>query len=75
MPCPISPAPPRIAIRIVYSDNPQPKRERKAFFFEKKKQKTFISFGFGFSGEAQPRHPKVFCFFFSKKKSLLTSSA
>jgi hypothetical protein len=31
-------------------------RERsKAFFFEKKKQKTFVYFGFGLSGQAQPR--------------------
>jgi hypothetical protein len=32
-----------------------PKRlRRKAFFFEKKKQKTFSCFGFGLSTEAQP---------------------
>jgi hypothetical protein len=43
---------------------------RKAFFFEKKKQKTFVP--------PQLSHPrsatkevKVFCFFFSKKKALL----
>jgi hypothetical protein len=39
------------------------------FFFEKKKQKTSIRFGFGRSGEAQPRSAKVFCFFFSKKQA------
>jgi len=30
--------------------------QRKNFFFEKKKQKTFVCFGFGLSGWAQP-HP------------------
>jgi len=30
-------------------------KRKKNFFFEKKKQKTFIRFGFGFSGWAQPR--------------------
>jgi hypothetical protein len=39
----------------------------KQFFFEKKNQKTFIRFGFGFSGWARPRLVKVFWFFFSKK--------
>jgi hypothetical protein len=43
---------------------------RKHFFFEKKQQKTFIHFGFGFSGEAQPKLVKVFWFFFSKKNTL-----
>jgi len=28
---------------------------RKDFFFEKKKQKTFSCFGFGFAGWAQPK--------------------
>jgi hypothetical protein len=41
------------------------------FFFEKKNQKTFASLGFGHSGEAQPSIAKVFCFFFSKKKTFL----
>jgi hypothetical protein len=40
---------------------------RKDFFFEKKKQKTFVCFGCGLSGEARPRLVKVFWFFFSKK--------
>jgi hypothetical protein len=44
--------------------------ERKDFFFEKKKQKTFVCPGFGLSGSAQPRLAKAFCFFFSKKKIL-----
>jgi hypothetical protein len=43
----------------------------KAFFFEKKKQKTFDCFGCGPSSEAQRKHAKVFWFFFSKKNSLL----
>jgi hypothetical protein len=46
-------------------------RERKAFFFEKKKQKTFGSFGFGFTGWSELQFTKVFCCFFSKKKALL----
>jgi len=45
--------------------------EGKQFFFEKKNQKTFIRFGLGLSGEAQPRLAKVFWFFFSKKNGLL----
>jgi hypothetical protein len=44
---------------------------RKAFFFEKKKQKTFDHFGFGLSGWAQPSFAKVFWFFFSKKNASL----
>jgi hypothetical protein len=47
------------------------KRRRKYFFFEKKKQKTFGRFGFGLSEKAQPSIAKVFCFFFSKKKTFL----
>jgi hypothetical protein len=42
----------------------------KVFFFEKKKQKTFIRSGCGLSGQAQPRLVKVFWFFFSKKNML-----
>ncbi len=44
---------------------------RKVCFFEKKKQKTFFCFGFGLSGDAQPRLAKVFWFFFSKKNCFL----
>jgi hypothetical protein len=47
-------------------------RRRKHVFFEKKQQKTFIHFGFGLSGEAQPRLAKVFWFFFSKKNCFLS---
>jgi hypothetical protein len=43
----------------------------KAFFLEKKKQKTFGRFGFGAAGDARPRGSKVFWFFFSKKNRLL----
>ena len=47
--------------------------ESKAFFFEKKKQKTFApcrrTLKRGATAES-----KVFCFFFSKKKALLSSS-
>jgi len=45
----------------------------KAFFFEKKKQKTFDYFGFGLSGERGPKFVKVFWFFFSKKNCFLSS--
>jgi hypothetical protein len=62
--------------------------ESKRFFFEKKKQKTFV-FGGGLHLRGQHRtlpvaeppqsqHPglraEVFCFFFSKKKRFLPSS-
>ncbi len=40
------------------------------FFFEKKNQKIFIRLTPSSGGEA-PKRMKVFCFFFSKKKSLL----
>jgi len=40
------------------------------FFFEKKNQKTFISWNVFFR-DAFPRNSKVFCFFFSKKKAFL----
>jgi hypothetical protein len=42
---------------------------RKQFFFEKKNQKTFAPLP-SLSGEAEAKHAKVFCFFFSKKKAL-----
>ncbi len=54
-------------------------KESKAFFFEKKKQKTFAApllNRLGFSGKSrllQMRKTKVFCFFFSKKKAFLAS--
>jgi hypothetical protein len=41
------------------------------FFFEKKNQKTFATLGCAFPETSKPKHPKVFCFFFSKKKSFL----
>jgi hypothetical protein len=44
------------------------------FFFEKKKQKTFVHLGFGLPGKAQPRFVKVFWFFFSKKNRFLLPS-
>jgi hypothetical protein len=48
------------------------KKERRSFL-KKKNQKTF-GHGFGLSGEAEAKQTKVFCFFFSKKKSLLSFS-
>ena len=59
------------------------KEESKAFFFAKKKQKTFVSFaiaGASMFPEAlealtQAKGVKVFCFFFPKKKALLSSCA
>jgi hypothetical protein len=44
--------------------------ERKAFFFEKKKQKTFGRAVADFSGERATARKKVFWFFFSKKNIL-----
>ncbi len=60
-------------------------KARKAFFFEKKKQKTFatgacVETGVGsasagacrtWAGVCASGEVKVFCFFFSKKKALL----
>ncbi len=40
------------------------------FFFEKKNQKTFYRLALS-SGELSAQRMKVFCFFFSEKKSLL----
>jgi hypothetical protein len=40
-------------------------------FFWKKEAKTFVHFGFGLSGWAQPSFAKVFWFFFSKKNGFL----
>jgi hypothetical protein len=47
--------------------------ERKRFFFEKKNQKTFISLGPLYPEMPQPKGSKVFCFFFSKKKTFLSA--
>ncbi len=44
-----------------------PGRESKAFFFEKKKQKAFISAVADLSGERATAESKVFWFFFAKK--------
>jgi hypothetical protein len=44
--------------------------QRKVFFFEKKKQKTFGYFGCGLSRIERGQFPKVFWFFFSKKNML-----
>jgi hypothetical protein len=43
----------------------------KRFFFEKKKQKTFIRLVAECVGSTERKWTKVFCFFFSKKKRLL----
>ncbi len=45
------------------------KKESKAFFFEKKKQKTFESLSRAYPADVR-QYVKVFCFFFSKKKNL-----
>ncbi len=45
------------------------------FFFEKKTQKTFKSLGSLSPERAKPKESKVFCFFFSKKKSFLSSAS
>jgi len=45
-----------------------PKQERKRFFFEKKNQKTFIHKNY-FGVALRIKLIKVFCFFFSKKKT------
>jgi len=56
------------------------KQGSKDFFFEKKKQKTFAHGPSHLSTSEMPVERsegpwgKVFCFFFSKKKSLLASS-
>jgi hypothetical protein len=46
-------------------------KKGRMFFFEKKNQKTFITRR-TFAGEARDSRPKVFCFFFSKKKTFLS---
>jgi hypothetical protein len=42
---------------------------RKVFFFEKKKQETFVRFGFGLSGEAEASAQKSFGSFLQKRTS------
>jgi hypothetical protein len=50
------------------------RQERKQFFFEKKNQKTFVSFSTGrVAAVARTTRAEVFCFFFSKKKYFLSS--
>jgi len=48
-------------------------RESKRFFFEKKQQKLLVLRALEFSGPT-PAGPKVFYFFFSKKKRFLLPS-
>jgi hypothetical protein len=45
------------------------------FFFEKKNQKTSASLRRAYPERPQPKQSKVFCFFFSKKKTFLASPA
>jgi len=45
-------------------------KKESVFFFEKKNQKTFIHWA-AVCGKHRSQVPKVFCFFFSKKKSFL----
>jgi hypothetical protein len=45
-------------------------RQGKVFFFEKKKQKTFVTFGWSM-WRLRAKVPKVFWFFFSKKNFFL----
>jgi hypothetical protein len=47
---------------------------RKRFFFKKKKQKTFADWSSLYPERPGPKIPKVFCFFFSKKKTFLSLS-
>jgi hypothetical protein len=50
----------------------QMREERRPSFLKKKKQKTFGCLGFGLSRIGSAQFAKVFCFFFSKKKTFLT---
>jgi hypothetical protein len=52
----------------VFNDPGQSGQERKQFFFEKKNQKTFAYWA---RACGQSEGVKVFCFFFSKKKTFL----
>jgi hypothetical protein len=45
--------------------------EASVFFFEKKNQKTFAKWAPLSPERPKPKKSKVFCFFFSKKKSFL----
>jgi hypothetical protein len=51
---------------IVRTDVPEAQRKR--FFFEKKKQKTFLIRGTGFETGTGPNEQSFFCFFFVHKK-------
>jgi hypothetical protein len=44
------------------------RKKEKQFFFEKKNQKTFATLAYA-AGGGRDSDPKVFCFFFSKKKT------
>jgi hypothetical protein len=46
----------------------------KQFFFEKKNQKTLVRLGGAYPAKPKPKQTKVFCFFFSKKKTFLSRS-
>jgi hypothetical protein len=48
---------------------------KKALLFEKKKQRTFICCGFGFSRWTQPDEQKFFGSFFQKRTFFLYSSS
>jgi hypothetical protein len=48
-------------------------KKRKVFFSEEKKQKTFASWA-RWNAQLRANGAKVFCFFFSKKKSFLHQS-
>jgi len=50
------------------------KEVRRSFFAKKEPKKLSLTAGFG-EGVPEPTLTKVFCFFFSKKKSLLPSYA
>jgi len=49
----------------------KPSREEKVFFFEKKEAKNFYVFRYWLQKSPRQRS-KVFCFFFSKKKTFLS---
>jgi hypothetical protein len=49
----------------------RPRKGRKDFFFEKKKQKTFVCLAVVSPGDGEPRLAKVFWFCFSKKNCFL----
>jgi len=45
------------------------RRKEKGFFFEKKKQKTFVDLGLRWFHGRRPSELEFFCFFFCKKRS------